>query len=153
MMDTTHFPFVREAIALAEAAAAKGDEPFGALLMRDGVVLLRAENSVHTGHDITNHAEMNLVRLAVAQYDSAFLKDCTLYTSTEPCAMCAGAIYWSRIGRVVFACPEERLRAITQGTGLNLPCREVLGRGGRAVEVIGPVLEEEAAAIHEGYGW
>jgi tRNA(Arg) A34 adenosine deaminase TadA len=150
-MDTTHFPFVREAIALAEAAAAKGDEPFGALLMRDGVVLLRAENSVHTGHDITNHAEMNLVRLAVAQYDSAFLKDCTLYTSTEPCAMCAGAIYWSRIGRVVFACTEERLRAITQGTGLNLPCREVLARGGRAVEVIGPVLEEEAAAIHEGY--
>lgn len=150
-MAAEHAVFVREAIALSRSAAAQGDEPFGALLVHDGRVILRAENSVHTGHDVTNHAEMNLVRLAFAQIAPEALHACTLYTSTEPCAMCAGAIYWARIPRVVFACTEARLREITGGSGLNLPCRDVFGRGGRAVEVIGPVLEDEAAAVHLAY--
>ena len=68
------------------------------MLVKDGEVLLRVENSVFTGHDMTNHAEMNLVKLSAQSYDTAFLADCTLYTSTEPCAMCAGAIYWSGLG-------------------------------------------------------
>lgn len=95
-----HEPFLREAIALSKSAMKHGDEPFGSLLMKGGEIILRAENSVFTGHDMTNHAEMNLVKLAATQYDTAFLGECTLYTSTEPCAMCSGAIYWSGIACV-----------------------------------------------------
>src|SRR5579859_3432783 len=100
---TVNNDFVRRSVQIAADAVSHGNHPFGALLVRDGKVLLEAENTIFTRHDITNHAEMNLVRLSVNRYDAAFLADCTLYTSTEPCAMCAGAIYWSGIGAVVFA--------------------------------------------------
>lgn len=85
-----HSPFLQESIDLSKAAVDRGNEPFGAVLVKDGAVILRAENSVFTGRDMTNHAEMNLVKLAAQHYDAAFLADCTLYSSTEPCAMCAG---------------------------------------------------------------
>jgi len=146
-----HVPFLREAIALSRSAVANGDEPFGSVLVRDGTVILRAENSVNTGRDMTNHAELNLVKLAARQYDPVDLADCTLYTSTEPCAMCAGAIYWSGIGHMVFACSEARLGEIA-GIGLDVPSRAVLETGARTVTVIGPTeLQEEAAQVHEAF--
>ena len=74
-----------------------GDHPFGALLVKDGEVVLTAVNTVNTDHDNTRHAELNLVSQAMRQFDADFLADCVLYTSTEPCAMCAGAIYWAGI--------------------------------------------------------
>lgn len=146
----SHEPFLREAIALSKSAMENGDEPFGSLLVKDGEVILRAENSVFTGHDMTNHAEMNLVKLAAKQYDPAFMADCTLYTSTEPCAMCSGAIYWSGIGRMVFACSEARLGQIAD-IGLDVPSRAILETGARVVTVIGPAIEEEAAEIHRQF--
>ena len=89
---------------------------------------------------------MNLVKLAAKQYDTAFLGDCTLYTSTEPCA-----IYWSGIGRLVFACSEPRLGKIA-GIGLNVPSRAVLQTGARNVTVVGPTnLEDEAAKVHQEF--
>lgn len=91
------------------------------------------------------------MKLAAQHHDAAFLGGCTLYSSTEPCAMCAGAIYWSGIGRVVFACSETRLGEIA-GIGLNVPSREVLQTGARRVEVVGPTdLEGEAAAVHKEF--
>ncbi len=119
-----HEPFLHEAIALSKSAMKNGDEPFGSLLVKEGAVILRAVNSVYTGHDMTNHAELNLVKLAAKHYDTAFLDHCTIYTSTEPCAMCSGAIYWSGIGRMVFACSETRLGEIA-GIGLNVPSRSI----------------------------
>jgi tRNA(Arg) A34 adenosine deaminase TadA len=146
-----HEPFLREAIALSKSSMEGGDEPFGSVLVKEGEILLRAENSVFTGHDMTNHAEMNLVKLAAQHYDAAFLGDCTLYTSTEPCAMCSGAIYWSGIGRMVFACSETRLGEIA-GIGLNVPSRAVLQTGARNVTVVGPTnLEDEAAKVHQEF--
>src|SRR5688572_9241539 len=145
-----HETFIREAIVLSKSAVEKGNEPFGALLVKDGQVILRAENTVYTGKAMTNHAESNLVHEALKVYEPTFLHDCTLYTSTEPCAMCAGAIYWSGVGRVVYACSEQRLAQIA-GIGLDVPCRVVLESGARKVEVIGPVLSEEAALIHLDY--
>ena len=146
-----HEAFLREAISLSKSAIKNGGEPFGSVLVRDGKTILRAENSVFAGKDMTNHAELNLIKMATKQYDAAFLADCTLYTSTEPCAMCAGAIYWSGIGRMVFACSETRLGEIA-GIGLNVPSRAVLQTGARAVEVIGPTsLEEEAALVHQEF--
>jgi tRNA(Arg) A34 adenosine deaminase TadA len=145
-----HEPFLREAIALSKSAVANGDEPFGSLLVKDGKIILRAENSVFTGRDMTNHAELNLIKLAAQHYDAEVLADCTLYTSTEPCAMCSGAIYWSGIGRMVFACSETRLGEIA-GIGLDVPSRAILETGARVVTVIGPHIEEEAAAVHQAF--
>ncbi|QFY61247.1 nucleoside deaminase [Rhizobium grahamii] len=145
-----HEPFLREAIALSKSAMERGDEPFGSVLVKDGKVILRAENSVFTGRDMTNHAELNLIKLAAQKYDAAFLTDCTLYTSTEPCAMCSGAIYWSGIGRMVFACSETRLGEIA-GIGLNVPSRAILETGARIVAVDGPNIEDEAAAVHQEF--
>jgi len=141
---------VRRTIQLSASAVARGNEPFGALLAKDGQILLEAENSIHTGHDVTNHAETNLVRLAVQKYDAEFLAGCVLYTSTEPCAMCAGAIYWSGIGAVVFACSEQRL-AHYAGWQFDLPCRDVFAKGARPVTVEGPILENEAEQVHAAY--
>lgn len=146
-----HEPFLREAIALSKSAVDHGNEPFGAVLVKDNQVILRAENSVFTGHYMTNHAELNLIKLAAQQYDPAFLANCTLYTSTEPCAMCAGAIYWSGIGRMVYACSETRLGQIA-GIGLNVPSRAVFETGARMVAVIGPTdLQDEAAKVHQEF--
>jgi tRNA(Arg) A34 adenosine deaminase TadA len=82
------------------------------------------------------------------------LAGCTLYSSAEPCAMCAGAIYWTGIGRVVYGLSERRLKIITgnhaENPTLDLPCRTVFAAGQRSVEVIGPLLEDEAAALHDG---
>jgi tRNA(Arg) A34 adenosine deaminase TadA len=140
---------VRRCIELARQAVAAGSHPFGALLARGDEVLLEAHNTVATGGP-TAHAELNLVRQALAELGRDALLDCCLYTSTEPCAMCAGAIYWARIPRVVFACSVEGLHRITDGT-LRLPCREVFASGGRAVEVCGPILEQESLEVHRAF--
>jgi tRNA(Arg) A34 adenosine deaminase TadA len=81
----------------------------------------------------------------------AELVTCTLYTSTEPCPMCAGAIYWTGIGRVVFALPQSGLLRYVANPTLDLPCREVFARGQREIAVAGPFLEDEAGAVHEGF--
>jgi len=145
---------LRTAIALAASARQHGNHPFGALLADAvGNILLTAENSVNTARDATGHAELNLVRLASAQFSPEVLADVTLYTSTEPCPMCSGAIFWSGIRRVVYALSEDGLYAMTGDSpeSLKLPCREVFARGGRPVEVSGPLLEEEAALVHQGF--
>ena len=157
-MNTQHISHLRTAIAVARRARQNGNHPFGALLVdAAGNVLLEAENTVNTEHDCTGHAETNLVRLASRKFERAVLEGCTLYTSTEPCAMCSGAIHWSGIGRVVFALSEDGLYAMT-GDGTNpdnetmsLPCREVFARCVRPVEVVGPLIEDEAKVVHEGF--
>jgi tRNA(Arg) A34 adenosine deaminase TadA len=118
-----------------------------------GQILLEAENTVVTESDATGHAETNLVRLASRRFPPETLAKFTLYTSTEPCPMCSGAIFWSAIGRVVYALSEDGLYAMTGDSpeSLKLPCREVFARGGRPIEVIGPLLEAEAAQVHEGF--
>jgi len=149
-MVNEHEKFIRRTVELAAAAREKGNEPFGALLVRNGEVVLEAENSQIVDRDITGHAETNLVRRGWKELGPEILAECTLYTSTEPCAMCCGAIYWAGIPRMVFGCSAETLYGITGG-GLHTPSAELFARGDREVEVIGPVLEEEALKVHEGY--
>ncbi|SDG45730.1 nucleoside deaminase [Microbacterium pygmaeum] len=143
------------AIALARQARERGDHPFGAIVVTADGTVVEGLNSVVTHGDPTGHAETNLVRLAAAALTAQQLSTATLYTSTEPCAMCAGAIYWSGIGRVVYALGEDELiRMVGTQEGiptLALPSREVFARGGRAVEVIGPVDLPEAVAVHRGF--
>jgi tRNA(Arg) A34 adenosine deaminase TadA len=151
-----HLRYVRRAIELAGRARANGNHPFGSLLVdADGTIVLEAENTVVTTRDCTGHAELNLVREASLRFDSTFLRPCTLYTSTEPCAMCSGAIFWSGIGRIVFALSSETFGTIVSDeTGdwtLAMSCREVFARGGRAVDVSGPLLEAEGRVVHDGF--
>ncbi|MCK6626758.1 MAG: nucleoside deaminase [Anaerolineae bacterium] len=155
-MDELHLHHLRRAIEVARRAREKGNHPFGAILVdENNVVLLEAENTVNGERDCTGHAETNLIRLAWRQFDPATLRNCTLYTSTEPCAMCAGAIHWGGVGRVVFALSEtslyEMIGAHFENETMQLPCREVFARSGRPVEVIGPLIEEEARLVHEGF--
>ena len=99
------------AIEQARLARVAGNHPFGAVLVdADGAVVLSAQNTVVTGSDVTGHAESNLVRLASTTIGRD-LQGYALYTSTEPCAMCAGAIYWAGITKVVYALGEDELRA------------------------------------------
>jgi tRNA(Arg) A34 adenosine deaminase TadA len=147
---------LRRAIAAAQAARDHGNHPFGAILVsRDGQVLAEAENTVLTERDPTGHAELNLVRISWARYDPQTLAESTLFSSTEPCAMCAGAIFWSGIGKVVFALSEEGLYATTgpeiANDAMKIPCRQVFASSGRQVQVEGPALEEEAKAPHSGF--
>jgi tRNA(Arg) A34 adenosine deaminase TadA len=147
-------PLLRLAIDAARRAREHGNHPFGAVLADEqGHVLLEAENTVITGKDCTGHAELNLMRLASQRYTFEALSHCTLYTSTEPCPMCAGSIFWGGVGRMVYALSEEGLYAFTGDSPekLLLSCRDVLARGGRPVEVLGPMLEEEARQVHEGF--
>lgn len=143
------------AIALAEAARARGDHPFGSVIVTPSGAVVAGMNTVVTESDPTGHAEINAVRSAAGTLDAETLAASTLYTSTEPCAMCTGAIYWSGIRRIVYALGEDELRAIVDAQEgvqtLALPCREVLARGGRPVEVVGPVPLPEGVRVHEGF--
>jgi tRNA(Arg) A34 adenosine deaminase TadA len=155
-MNPTDIQHLRTAIDAARNARAHGNHPFGAILVdHNDRVLLQAENTVLTGKDCTGHAETNLMRLASQHFSEEQLATCTLYTSTEPCAMCAGAIHWGNVRRVVFALSEVALYEIAGPSPdhLLLPCREVFAHTQRSVEVEGPALEldAEARAVHEGF--
>jgi len=143
---------LRAAIAVSRSARANGNEPYGAVLVdSDGTVLGSAENTQVTGGDCTGHAETNLLRAASPRIDGATLARATLYASGEPCPMCAGAIYWSGVGRVVYALSVDSMLALA-GPGadeLLLSCRDVLARGTRTIEVLGPLLEDEARRVFE----
>jgi tRNA(Arg) A34 adenosine deaminase TadA len=147
--------FLRRSFAIARRAVAHGNHPFGAILVdQDSNVLIEAENGYMPAHDATAHAERLLATQACTTLGPDILAKATLYSSAEPCAMCAGAIYWAGIGRLVYGLSEHRLRAVTgnhpENPTLDLPCREVFRSGQRPTEVIGPLLEDEAEALHAG---
>jgi tRNA(Arg) A34 adenosine deaminase TadA len=151
----SHEMFLRRAFDVAKRAQTHGNHPFGAILVDPkGAVLFEVENGFMPDHDRTAHAERLLATQASKAHDAKFLAQCTLYTSAEPCAMCSGAIYWAGIGRVVFGLTERRLKSMTgnhdENPTMDLPCRTVFAAGQRPVEVIGPLLEDEAAALHVG---
>lgn len=144
---------LRRAFILADEAGRQGIHPFAALLVdAQGEVLMEQLNAYMPDRDMTGHAERVLMTRASASWSPEFLARCTLYTSAEPCAMCAGAAYWAGVGRVVYGASEKRLKALTgnhpQNPTLDLPCRTVFASGQRPVEVIGPLLEEEAVQSH-----
>jgi tRNA(Arg) A34 adenosine deaminase TadA len=147
--------FLRRSFDVARRAMAHGNHPFGAILVNAaGEVLIETENGYMPDRDMTAHAERLLATEASKRFAPDYLTSCTLYSSAEPCAMCSGAIYWTGIGRVVFGLTERRLKAMTgnhaENPTLDLPCRTVFAAGQRPVEVTGPLLEDEAAALHEG---
>ena len=142
--------FINQTYQLALKAQSQGDHPFGSLLIIDDKVVLTSENTVVTDNDVTQHAELRLVSLASKQFSVQQLSMATLYTSTEPCAMCAGAIFWSGISKIVYGCSTEKLGEIAGGNFV-VPCRDLFKFGKREINIIGPVLEEKGAEIHRNF--
>jgi tRNA(Arg) A34 adenosine deaminase TadA len=154
-MDDNDVRFMRAAIDVARTTREEGNHPFGAVLVDEqGRILMTAGNATVTTRDCTAHAETRLVSQASVQYDPDFLAKCTIYASAEPCPMCAGAIFWANVRRVVYGLSQEGLYQMIGKDAedvLYLPCREVLARGQKPVEVLGPVLEDEAREVHVGF--
>ena len=126
------------ALAEAEAARAEGEIPIGAVIACQGRIIARAHNLTETLTDVTAHAEMQAITAAANQLGGKYLTDCTLYVTVEPCVMCAGAIGWAQIGRVVYGAADEKRGfqryapqalhprcTVTQGV-LEAECRELM---------------------------
>jgi tRNA(adenine34) deaminase len=148
--------YLRKAIVWSHAARRRGNRPFGAVIVSGaGEVLAEAYcNTAETG-DVTGHAETNAVRmLAERKLPREVLAQATIYSSGEPCVMCAGAIFWANIGRVVFGIDAERLRVFRGEHGdqrdAQLSCRDVFRASPHPIECIGPGLLDEASAAHVG---
>lgn len=154
MTDEQAVRHLRAANRIAQAALDAGHHPFGALLVAaDGETVLMEQGNVNA----VNHAEAVLARRAAERFTPDELWGCTLVTTVEPCAMCAGTQYWAHIGRLVYGMAESDLLALTdahpENPTLDLPCRELFARGQKAVQVIGPVaaVADEIAALHRRF--
>ena len=147
--------YLRIAFREAVRARERGNHAFGALLVdADGEPVLAAQNSVVTDGDVTAHAEMNLLRAASRKIDADRLKTFTLYASGEPCPMCAGAIVWANIRRVVFGLGMEAIYRLfdadPDAPALAMHAAGVFAEAPWRMEVVGPMLEDEAEAVfHE----
>ena len=144
---------LKQTIILADEAVQEGNHPFGALLVgEDGKVLATGKNSFSVDRG-PGHAETNLAREAARRFDVDTLRNATLYTSVEPCSMCASTIYWAEIGAVVFGMTEKRLGELTgddpENPTQDLDCRTVFASGRRLVTVRGPFIELEDAIAEQ----
>lgn len=145
---------LRHANEVARRALSMGRHPFGAILVGpDHTTVLAEQGNV----DTVNHAEAVLARTAALNHPPEVLWQSTLYTTVEPCCMCAGTQYWAHIGRVAYGMTEHRLLALTgnheENPTMNLPCREVFAHGQKPVRVFGPVaeVEDEIAQLHRRF--
>jgi tRNA(Arg) A34 adenosine deaminase TadA len=154
--DLDHEKFLRQSINLAVKSREAGNHPFAALLVSpDGDVLMEQMNDFGAAGDSTGHAERVLMTRASTTYPPEYLRGCTMYTSAEPCAMCAGSIYWAGVGRVVHGMSERALKDLIgphpENLTLDLPCQKIFEAGQRPVEVVGPLLSEESAVVHKDF--
>jgi len=145
---------LRRAQEIAVRSVAMGHHPFGAILVGpDQETVLLEQGNVST----VNHAEAVLARTADMNFTPGYLWGCTLYTTVEPCAMCAATQYWANIGRLVYGMDERHLQDLTADSAenptLDVPVRYIYAHGRKAIEVIGPVpeIEEEIAELHRKF--
>jgi tRNA(adenine34) deaminase len=128
--------FMKKALQEAEIAFEKGEIPVGAVIIIDNKVIARTHNLTELLHDVTAHAEMQAITSAANFLGGKYLKGCTLYVTLEPCQMCAGALYWSQISKIVFGARDEQRGFMTMGTQLH-----------PKTEVVSGVLANEAADL------
>lgn len=159
-----HEPPMERAIELAEEAGERGDGPYGSVLVRDGAVVMEASNRTNTDDDLALHPELTLARRAASEFTPAECAVTVMYTSTEPCAMCATGMAYAGLGAVVYSVSGERATEVRgggdedgsgadgdEGGGDGIPCTEVFERHGVDVAVEGPVLEEAGLDVHRRY--
>ena len=144
-----HESHVRRAIELAGEAADRGDRPFGSVLVRDDAVVMAASNRVVTENDVRRHPELHLAYRACRELSPAERAETVMYTSTEPCPMCAGGMRSAGFARVVYSVGGDK---VGEFVGESAPVRSAEVLDG-VTEVVGPVLNEEGRAVHEAFGW
>ena len=144
--DAAHEAHMRRALTIARAAANRGDEPFGSVLVKDDTVVAEAKNAVVTEDDVAAHPELTLARRAAAEFDHP--ADLVLYTSTEPCPMCAGGLYHAGVRAIVYATSADRLGDL-RDADMVCPSPTVFERGSDPVVVAGPVLPDAGDAVHQ----
>lgn len=142
--------FMEQALALAAEAARKGNEPFGAVLVKDNQVVMTGENHIHTESDPTYHAELGLIRQYCSEHKIMNLSEYTLYTSCEPCCMCSGAMVWSQVGRMVYSLSHDELAEIA-GFNIMLGSGEIFAKSPFQPDVVQGVLKEKAMLIYTQY--
>lgn len=128
--------FMKKALQEAEVAFEKGEIPVGALIVINNTIIARSHNLTELLHDVTAHAEMQAITAAANYLGGKYLKDCALYVTLEPCQMCAGALYWSQISKIVYGASDEQRGFVTMGTQLH-----------PKTEVVSGILAEEAAEL------
>ncbi|MGL4736993.1 MAG: nucleoside deaminase [Cellulosilyticaceae bacterium] len=153
-----HLYYLQRCVEVSQMARDTGNMPFGCILVdQEGEILMEQMNIEGTEYKCTGHAETQLIEKASQKYSKEFLWTCTLYSTAEPCAMCTGAMYWANLGRIVFGMTERDLLTITGSDPKNptfdLPCRDVLARGQKAIEVLGPFPEivDAVAQVHKDF--
>ena len=154
-MDERDEAFLRRSFEVARRAVEHGNLPFGAILVNgDGKIVLESENRSITEHDFTAHAEVMLMHEAARRFEPEYLSRCTMYSSAEPCPMCAGSVYWAGVRRVVYGLDIPSLDAVIGADPLNptphLRAAVVLAGGKIPIVLEGPALVEEAIAVHDG---
>ena len=142
--------FMKQALELAKDAAKHGNEPFGSVLVKKDKVVLTGENQIHTESDPTYHAELGIIRDFCTSQNITDLSEYTLYTSCEPCCMCAGAIVWSNLGRMVYSLGHDELAEIA-GFNIMISSEEIFSKSPNRPEVIKGVLKEAAVPVYVNY--
>ena len=142
--------FMQEAIRLSRQAVEHGNEPFGAVLVKDGEIVYSNENQIYTGYDPTFHAEAGLLRRFCAETHITDLSGYTLYSSCEPCFMCCGAMVWTKLGRLVYGASDIDLCELLGETGAEC-CRVVFESSGWKPEVTSGVLRDESLSVLSSY--
>jgi tRNA(Arg) A34 adenosine deaminase TadA len=142
--------FMRQAIKVAISAIKHGNEPFGAVLVKDGGIVFKNENEVITTNDPNSHAESGLIRKYCAQEGTTDLSDCTLYTNCEPCFMCCGTIVWAHVGRLVYAASDKDLGKLIHDPGSKV-VDTVLRSSAWTPKVTSGVLRNDSIALLRAY--
>ena len=142
--------FMKKAIELSESAVKNGNEPFGAVLVKDNEIVFTNENQIYTRNDPTFHAEMGLIRRFYEETGITDLSEYTLYSSCEPCFMCCGAMVWAKLGRLVFAASDIDLCEILGFEGSECS-KIVFEQCGAATEVSSGILREDALSVLREY--
>ena len=151
---TVDIELLRIALEVGSQSQQNGNLPFGCILVDDaGNVLEKGENTVVTTNDAIAHCEINLVHQLAGKYNNDFLNNCTLYAGTEPCPMCAAAIFWSGIGRIVYALSKKGYHEEAATTNpawiFHMQVDELLNHGSRKIIVSGPLMEQEAKQFYK----
>jgi tRNA(Arg) A34 adenosine deaminase TadA len=154
MFPLNDIALLRAALETGRKSQSKGNLPFGCILADiAGNILAYGENTVITDNDAIAHCEINIIHQLAGRYSAGFLSNCTIYAGTEPCPMCMGAIFWSGIGRLVYALSKQGYHEVAGTVDpaymFQMAPKDLLAHGGRDIEVVGPLLEEEAKQFYK----
>ena len=143
--------YMKRANQIAINAMKNGNHPFGALLVYNDTIIMECENQVVTTKDLTLHAETGLVAKATRNLTPEIIAKSTLYTSTEPCIMCCGALFWAKVKKIVYGVTSKQFEALLDDGFNATNVHDIFKQIGPQVEIVGPLLEKEGLLIHAGF--